>query len=125
MCLGVLCAGRHVSELSDAYGLISDIHTKGGTACACVRDSLMWGVCLGFTCFREEGTYLGVMYLRVGAVYICEVCVVGLREHIPVCVSMSCKPWRVIFWFNNQCTVIEKRQVSVHVRARVRVYTCV
>ena len=58
---GALCVGKIVSELSDACGLISDKCTKGGTACACVWDSLMWGVRLGFTCFCEEGAW--VLYI--------------------------------------------------------------
>lgn len=90
-----------------------------------VSGTALCGACAWGLCFREEGTYLGVMYLRVGAVYICEVCVVGLREHIPMCVSMSCKPWRVIFWFNNQCTVIEKGAGICACEGTWRVYTCV
>lgn len=63
--------GRHVSELSDAYGLISDIHTKGGAGmCLCPGQPYV-GRVPGFTCFevRKVPTW-SVMYLRVGAVYI-------------------------------------------------------
>ena len=58
-------------------------------------------------------------------IYLWGLCSRIRRTYSCVSMYMSYKPWRVIFWLNNQCTVIEKRQVSVHVRARVRVYTCV
>lgn len=87
-CAWVCCVLGGMSELSDACGLISDICTKRVEERVLVSGTALCGACAwGLHAFLRKvpGYYI---FEGGGYIYICEVCIVGLGEHIPVCVCV-------------------------------------
>lgn len=77
MCLGVLSAGRHVRELSDARGLIPGVCAKGG------RAVLAYGTALCGVCAWASRAFVR----RQPVCVYSRVCVVGIRrKDVSVCV---------------------------------------